>query len=140
MAVDIHGKWQKRNKNSENWQDINGNFKWFHGNRNRELFFFLNDFRNPATDDIEKELMLVLSEENYPDPPFPYNKIKDLNAEGYNFWGAGYLTLDELYDLMNNMSDNDYRKDSLESFVREIEMYVNDDNDAEYRAIFVFDN
>ena len=25
-------------------------------------------------------------------------------------------------------------------FFREIEMYVNDDNDAEYRAIFVFDN
>ena len=136
MAVDIHGKWQKRNKKSENWQDINGNFKWFHGNRNRELFFFLNDFRNPATDDIEKELMLVLYKlgEDY-----QCKTIEDLNAKGCNYFGAGYLSLDELYDLMNN-NKNDFIEDELESFVREIEMYVNDDNDAEYRAIFVFDN
>lgn len=63
MAIDIHGKWQKRDKNSENWQEVKGNFEWFNSWRCRGLFYFLYEHRNYATDDIEKELIVELSKE-----------------------------------------------------------------------------
>ena len=139
MAIDIHGKWQKREKNSKNWQDVKGEFKWFNGNRCREFFFFLNDFRNNATDEVEKELMVVLSEDYDDEPPstFLNKSIDELNSEGCNFWGAGYLTLEELNDLKKLIACD--LKETLESFTQEIEANANDKN-AEYRVIFVFDN
>lgn len=57
--------------------------------------------------------------------------------EGWNYWGAGYLILDELNYLRKKYINYSYI-DELESFIQEIEIYTNDN--TEYRVIFIFDN
>ncbi len=140
MATDIIGKWQKRNKDCEKWQDIDGNFAWFNGYRNRNLFDFLYIHRNPPTAEIEKELMKVLCDLEDLDVHYLQKSIEELDSEeGYSFFGAGFLGLDEIKSLIGDEVSSDV-EESLKSFIKEIEIYEKGDKESEYRVIFMFEN
>lgn len=141
MGLDMSGKWQK--KINGEWIDIEGRFEWFQGNRNREFFWLLMGERNEATKEIEKELIVVLSKmyssEKTCDKILSFNSIKELNDAGWNFDGAGFLSLKELKEIRKTLKKGCAEARCLDSFIGEVEKYVETD-DEDYRAIFVFDN
>lgn len=135
MSMDIHGKWQKRV--SGKWIDIEGQFNWLNGYRNRELFNFLIAYGNEIDEEIEKELkMLIFKNCNQ-------TNVDEYKINGTGFGEARYLSLKELKDLLYNLANiRADDGDKLLYFIAEILPYTYIDDESEdddYRVIYMFD-